>query len=166
MCVGLKLAYWLKHLPVFMMAWGLQAELVHLSPCFVRNGPSLFMVSKESKLHRSQCQCVSHCGGFICLFILGEFFQGGRQKASSTYAKCCTVLHFHLVTTKSCSCPAVFTWLCNICFFFVSYLPLPSSNWLSSELTLTGCHQSFLSLPLLSWTEETQKLQSSQNSLC
>lgn len=75
-------------------------------------------------LRRQTCTgpSASVSAAVVCSFILGEFFQGGRQKSFSTCAKCCTVLHFHWLTNKSCSCPAVFHLAEQYLLFFHSSL--------------------------------------------
>lgn len=98
------------------MGWLLQAELVHLSSWAVRSRLSLFMVSKEPKLHRSQC--TSHCGGFFCLFIWVNFFRVRGRRAfvpMQNTVQCCIFTGW-LISLALVQ--LFFTCLCNIFSFF------------------------------------------------
>lgn len=90
------------------------------------------MVSKEQNLHRSQCQCTSHCGGFIFLFIWVNFFRVEGRRAFlpiQNAAQCCIftgwLIGLALVLL-------FFTWLCNICFFFHISLYQAVIDWVVS----------------------------------
>lgn len=55
-CVCFKYTYCL---PIFMMRWILQPEPICSSCWPLRNGPSLFVVSRESNLHGCHCKFIS-----------------------------------------------------------------------------------------------------------